>query len=315
MEKINFTEDYITVVGGINIDILGIPKKDLIYHDSNIGNVKTSLGGVGRNIAENLVRLGVDTHLISIIGDDPYGTLILEESKEIGLNLEDTMILEGESTSIYLSILDSEGDMEIALSSMDSFEMMDIEFIESKREKIENSKVCVIDTNVPESTIAYILNNFKGTDFFLDTVSSEKAKKVKDMIGLFNTIKPNKIEAEILTGIEIKDDEDLKKAIEYFHSKGVKNVFITLSKDGVIFSDGKEINRLKANKAQIVNATGAGDSFIAALSYGHIMGLDIKERARLGVGASLLAMSHENTINPSMSIKNIEKKLEEIKLC
>ncbi len=315
MKNIKIKDEYITVVGGTNIDILGIPKKDLIYHDSNIGNVKTSLGGVGRNIAENLVRLGVDTHLISIIGDDPYGELILNKSKEIGLNLEDTLILEDQSTSIYLSILDGEGDMEIALSSMDNIEKMDIEFIESKREKIENSRVCVIDTNIPKDSIEYILNNFKNTDFFLDTVSSEKAKKVRDLIGLFNTIKPNKIEAEILTGMEIKDHEDIEKAIDFFHSKGVENVFITLSKDGVVFSDGKKIQRLKAKKTNITNATGAGDSFIAALAYGHIKGLDIKERARLGIGASLLALSHEDTINPNMSIKNIEKKLEEVQLC
>ncbi|OLS01783.1 carbohydrate kinase family protein [Tissierella creatinophila] len=315
MGNINSKKNYAVVVGGTNIDILGIPKKGLIYHDSNIGNVKTSLGGVGRNIAENLSRLSVDTHLVSIIGDDSYGDLIIESSKEIGLNLDNSLVLEGENTSIYLSILDGEGDMEVALSSMDMFEKMDIGFIKSKKKLIEESKVCIIDTNVPKDTIEYILKNFKGTDFFLDTVSTEKAKKVKDLIGLFHTVKPNKIEAEILTGIEIKTDDDLKKAIEYFHSKGVKNVFISLSKDGVIFSDGKNIDRLKVKDPSIINATGAGDAFIAALSYGHMRGLDIREKARLGVGASLLALSHENTINPNMSVKNIDKKLEEVELC
>ena len=83
----------------------------------------------------------------------------------------------------------------------------------------------------------------------------------------------------------------------------------------MIFSDGKKIDRLKADNPKIVNATGAGDAFIAALAYGHVNNLEIKERARLGVGASLLALSHENTINPSMSIKNIYEKLEELKLC
>lgn len=315
MIKIKDRAAYALVIGGTNIDILGIPKENLIYHDSNIGNVKISLGGVARNIGENLSRLGVETHLVSIIGDDPYGDLIREESEKIGLNLDNSLILEKTMTSIYLSILDGDGDMELALSSMDNIKSMDIEFIKSKKELIEASKVCIIDTNVPKETIEYLLKNFKGTDFFLDTVSTAKAKKIKDLVGYFHTIKPNKIESEILTGIKIQGEEDLEKSIEYFHSKGVKNVFITLSKDGVIFSDGKTIDRLKAHDPKIVNATGAGDAFIAALAYGHINNMEIKEMAKLGVGASLLALSHENTINPNMSIKNIYKKLEELKLC
>lgn len=315
MRNIKFEKDYAVVVGGTNIDILGIPKKDLIYHDSNIGNVKTSLGGVGRNIAENLSRLRVDTYLVSILGDDPYGDLIKEESDNIGLNLENSLILKDETTSMYISILNGEGDMEVALSSMDNIKAMDIDFIKTKKDLIEGSKVCIIDTNVPKATIEYILNNFKGTDFFVDTVSSEKAKNVKGLIGYFHTIKPNKIEAEILTGRKIQTDRDLEDAIEYFHSLGVENVFITLSKDGVIFSDGEKINRLKVENPQITNATGAGDAFIAALAYAHINGFDIEEKAELGVGASLLALSHENTINPNMSIENINKKLEGLKLC
>nr|WP_300005550.1 carbohydrate kinase family protein [Tissierella sp.] len=311
MKTIDNIKDYAVVIGGTNIDILGIPKKDLIFHDSNIGNVKISLGGVGRNIAENLSRLGVDTHLVSVLGDDPYGELIRKESAEIGLNLENSLSLKDETTSMYISILDGEGDMEVALSSMDNIKSLDVEFIKSKKELIEGARVCIIDTNVPKDTIEYVLKNFKGTDFFVDTVSSEKSKVIKDLIGYFHTIKPNKIEAEILTGRSINTDRDLEDAIEYFHGKGVEHVFITLSKDGVIYSDGKTLRRLKVENPKIRNATGAGDAFIAALSYGHINGLDIEEKARLGVGASLLALGHEKTINPDMSIANINKKMEE----
>lgn len=311
----NQKEDYAVIIGGANVDILGIPKKDLIYHDSNIGNVKTSLGGVGRNIAENLCRLDIDTHLISIFGRDPYGDFIVKESKKIGLKLHNSLILDGVGTSMYISILDGHGDMEVALSSMDNIENLDIDFIKVKKDLIEASKVCVVDTNTPKGTIEYVLKNFKGTDFFLDTVSSEKARTVKDLIGYFHTIKPNKIEAEILTGIEIKGEEDLNKAIGYFHDRGVKEVFITLSKEGVAYSDGESIRKIKVETPKIVNATGAGDAFMAALAYGHKKGFSLEEKARFGLGASLVAMEHENTINPQMSIKNIYKKLEEVEIC
>ncbi len=156
----------ITVVGGVNVDIQGFPRDKLIYKDSNIGNVNISLGGVGRNIAENLVKLGVCTRLISIIGDDIYGEKILDEADKIGLDMRDSIILKGENTSIYLSILDELGDMVLAISSMDIYDSMSIDFIREKKDIIESSKICIVDTNIPKDVIEYMVTDFKGVDFF-----------------------------------------------------------------------------------------------------------------------------------------------------
>lgn len=307
----NKADEYVVIVGGTNVDIQGFPKGKLRFKDSNMGNVKVSLGGVGRNIGENLVRLGVDTKLISIIGDDLYGNEILESSREIGLDLENTFVVEGEATSIYLSILDEIGDMEIAISSMDIYDKMDIEFIKNYKDIIENSSLCIIDTNVPRLTIEYILNNFKGVDFFLDTVSTAKTEKVKDLIGHFHTIKPNKLEVEILTGIEIENDYDLKKATEILHDKGVNRVFITLGDKGVFYSDGKVRGHKSTPKVEIINATGAGDAFVAALAYGYMNNVEIEKVVDIAMYASIVALSHENTINPNMSMEEIKLKMKE----
>lgn len=308
-------DDYAIIVGGINIDIQGFPKNKLILKDSNIGEVKLSLGGVGRNIGENLARLGINTKLISIIGDDPYGSMVLEHSREIGLNLDNTLILEGENTSIYLSILNEDGDMEIAISSMDIYERMNIEFIKEQKDIIENSGLCIIDTNLPKETIKYILTRFKGVDFFLDTVSTAKTEKVKDLIGCFHTIKPNKFEAEILTGIKIDSDDDLIKATEILHDKGVKRVFITLGDKGVFYSDGVIRGHKSTPKVKIVNATGAGDAFVAGLAYGYMNDIETEEVVDLAMYASIVALSHEDTINPNMSIEEIKLKMKENEIC
>jgi pseudouridine kinase len=310
----NIGTDYIVVVGGTNVDIQGFPKDRLILRDSNIGSVKVSLGGVARNIAENITRLGINTKLISIIGDDGYGQIVLEQSGKIGLDLSNTMILKGEPTSVYLSILDENGDMELAISSMDIYERMDIDFIKGYRKLIENSRLCIIDTNLPHDTIAYLVRNFKGVDFFLDTVSTAKTKRVVDLIGNFHTIKPNKIEAEILTGIKIQNQVDLEKAAKILHEKGVKNVFISLGEDGVFYSNGRITGHKKPPKIKIINATGAGDAFLAALAYGYYHNMGIEETAELAIYASVVALSHPDTINPKMSIEEIKLKMEENKL-
>ncbi|HAS73815.1 MAG TPA: kinase [Clostridiales bacterium UBA8960] len=308
-------DEYICVIGGSNIDIQGRPLNQLIYKDSNVGEVNISLGGVGRNIAENLVRMGMNTRLITVIGDDVYGQKILDEARLLGLNMQDSLILEGAATSTYLSILDHTHDMVLAISHMDIYERITIDFIKAKSHIIEHASLCVIDTNLPKEVIEYIVTTFKDTKFFLDTVSTTKAQKVKDLIGYFHTIKPNRIEAEILTGIPISSIDDAKRAADVFHYKGVSQVFISLGEEGVFVSDGRESFVLKAPKIEIVNATGAGDAFIAALGFGCVMQMNTRASAHLAIAASAIAISHENTINPMMSKASLFEKAKEIESC
>jgi len=308
-------EAYVCVLGGTNMDIQGFPRNRLILKDSNPGEVKLSLGGVGRNISENMVKLGMDTKLISVVGGDVYGSKILEEARLIGLDMQDSLILKDQPTSTYLSMLDESGDMMVAIAHMDIFEKMTIEFIKSKKHLIENSRLCVIDTNVPKDVIEYVLTNFKGTEFFLDTVSSTKAQKIKELIGCFHTIKPNKIEAEMLSGIKINTKDDLKKAADYFLNQGVKRVFITMGEEGTYYNDGQNENLIPTPTIKVVNATGAGDAFVAGLAYSYCNDFELDYTTRFAMTASVLALSHENTINPNMSLENINKKMKEIGLC
>lgn len=308
-------KDYIVVIGGANIDIQGFTNdNNLVLGDSNPGKAMISLGGVGRNIAENLCKLEVNTKLITAIGNDVYGKKILEESKLVGISMDDSLIIPGENTSTYLSMLDEKGDMVLAISDMNILDKLTIEYIRTKKHSIDKAKVFVLDTNLREDLLNYLIENIK-VPIFLDTVSSKKALRVKEFIGRFHTIKPNKLEAEILSGVEIKNDDDLKKASEIFLKKGVKNVFITLGSDGVYYSNEKENGKINGASIKVVNSTGAGDAFIAALVYGYLQNFNIKKMADFAVGASLMAISHKNTINPNLSINNVKNFLREVGLC
>ncbi|WXR62393.1 PfkB family carbohydrate kinase [Peptostreptococcaceae bacterium AGR-M142] len=307
-------QGYVCVIGGSNIDIQGFPNFVLKEHDSNPGRVKISLGGVGRNIAENISKLQIPVKLISALGNDVYGNKILEEARISGINMEDSLIFQDESTSTYLSILDEQGDMKVAIAHMDVIDKMTIEFIRDKSHVIKNSKVCVLDTNLPEHILDYIVNNYSETKFFLDTVSSKKAEKVKRLIGKFHTIKPNKIEAEILSGMKINTKEDVKKAGKYFLAQGVKRVFISLSGDGLYYLDENNEGFMENKDVEVVNATGAGDAFSAGLVYTFLQNYNIEESAKFCMGAAIMAISHEDTINPNLSYENILKIMKELKI-
>jgi len=302
-------EEYVTVVGGVNVDIIGFPNSTLLPRDSNPGRLKISPGGVGRNIAENLVKLGIYTRLISALGNDIHGQKVLDEARLIGLDMQDSLILQ-EPTSTYMAVLDERGDMSVAISHMDTMEKISVDFIKQKKALIENSKACVIDTNIPREVLEYLVTHCRKTDFFLDTVSTVKARNVIELIGHFHTIKPNKIEAEILSGIQINNEVNLEACAEYFLNLGVNRVFISLGAEGLYYSDGMTKNHIPGQQLKVVNATGAGDAFMAALVYCYCQDYDIDYCARFALAASRLALSHEDTINPSMSVENVLSLME-----
>lgn len=306
---------YVCVIGGANNDLQGFPKGKFKLSDSNPGIIKMSSGGVGRNISENLSKLDVRVKLITALGDDLYGNKIFQEAEHSNIDMSDSFILKGHSTSTYMSILDDEGDMIAAISHMDIYDYLTIELIKEKKNTIDNSRVCVLDTNLREDVLSYILNNHKNVEFFLDTVSTSKAMKVKNLIGKFHTIKLNKIEAEMLSDIKINDENDLKNVSAYFLNKGVKRVFITLGKDGVYYNDGTVINHVKQPSIKVVNATGAGDAFTSALIYCYLEDMDLEYSTKFSIATAVLALSHENTINPNLNINLIKEKMEELKLC
>lgn len=305
-------DSYILVIGASIVDILGFTRNIYKSKDSNPGNIKISLGGVCRNISENLARVGVNTKFISIIGDDENGRNILSHSKMVGYDMEESLILEGGCTPTYMAILDHTGDMVSAVVDMESLDEMDAEFIDSKKEIIYDAEYTILDADDAEF-LEHILTTYCGkTKFVLDPVSAAKAEKIKHLIKYFHTIKPNRYEAEILWGSKIENDEDLRKAGRYFLSLGVKNVFISLDSDGIYYLNDKEEGKIKAKDVVVKNTTGAGDSFVAGVGYGYMNDLSLRDTVKYAIAMSTITISHEDTINPKMSGEYVELYLNKI---
>ncbi|MGL4971006.1 MAG: PfkB family carbohydrate kinase [Cetobacterium sp.] len=303
-------KSFITVIGGTNIDISAQSYLPLKNYDSNPGKVNTSFGGVGRNIADNLSRLNQNIELITVLGDDFNGEEVKKNCRALGISISNSLTIPNSPTSTYISILDENNDMKIAISAMDLYENLTVDFIKSKKEILDECKICIIDTNTPKETIEYIVNNFSAP-VFLDCVSSTKALKIKNLIGKFHTIKPNKLEAEALSDIKIIDLDSLKKCADFFIQKGVKQVFISLGEDGVFYSNGKVFGKMMPFKGKIINTTGAGDAFMSGIAYSFLENLNIIESCKNGIACATIAISSEKTISDYMSLENINKIKEE----
>lgn len=303
---------YILVFGVSVYDIFGFTYDNYRARDSNPGRVRVSFGGVCRNIAENMARLGINTKFISIIGDDEKGKSILKYAREIQLDMEDSLIVKGESTPTYMAILNETGEMESAIVDMNITERLTPEFVDSKADLIRNAEYMVMDVDNPE-IVEYILTKYEGaTRFILDPVSAAKAQNIRHLISKFHTIKPNRHEAEVLSGIMIKTLDDVKRAGRYFRGLGIQDVFISLDCDGIYYNNGTDEGIIKAKDVEVINVTGAGDSCIAGLGYGYMKHFNIRDMLKYAIAMSVITITHEETIHPDMGCKLVEEYLNKI---
>lgn len=296
--------NYCTVVGGVNIDIGGKPDEPLIEKDSNPGRVSMSLGGVGRNIAHNMTLLGLSTKLVTALGSDVNAQKITESCMELGIDISSSYHSATEPTSTYLFIADAEGDMALAISDMNIYRHMTPEFISGKMDVLNNSQIVMVDTNIPEDTIAYIAKNCKAP-IFSDPVSCHKAEKLVPVLEYLDTIAPNELEAEILSGVEIKSEADLKKAANELLKRGVRRVFITRGGSGIYAADKTGHISLPNLPTNLVNATGGGDAFMAGLVLAASYDLPLKETALCGLAAGSIAVESRKTINDNLSASEV----------
>jgi pseudouridine kinase len=298
------SKHYVSIIGGSNIDIGGAPINTLIKHDSNPGFITFSVGGVARNVAENAVRLGIKAEFITAIGNDFYGQEIQQNCRKNNISISDSLIDSSLPTSIYLFILNEKKDMEVAISDMAICNKLNPEFIATKLDLINQSSLCFIDTNLNENTIQYILDNV-AVPIFIDCVSTTKAKKLQNHLAKIHSLKCNKIEAETLSGVNIVDEESIKKTAAYFIKQGVKQIFITLGEYGVYYANNNENGHIPSIKTNIANTTGTGDSFMGALIYSYFHNLSTMDSAINGVIAASITLQSKKTVSEELNAKQM----------
>lgn len=299
----------IIIVGGINIDIEGVPYKELVPRDSNPGRVRISYGGVARNIAENAARIGASCAMLSVVGSDELGRGAKSHLAKLGVDTSMVKKIPGRNSAVYMSILDAGRDMQIGFCDMEIIKELGSNDLAAAKAKFPEAKVVALDGNLEPDMLRDATEIFSDASLFYDPVSANKAKRAKEYIGRFHSIKPNLIEAETLLDMKIEDSEDIRTAAKKFLEKGVKNVYITMGSDGVYFRNTEKEGFIKPPECiKIESATGAGDAFSALILYGMARGLDIREVASLGMAASQLAMESEKAVNDKLRIEEIKRR-------
>ena len=301
---------YVVVVGGANVDICGRAWDPLVPEDSNPGLVSMSIGGVGRNIAHNLGLLGADVRMLTACGDDLNGQRLCAASTEAGIDMSHVLKLRDERTSTYLYITGPDGDMALAVSDMTICERISPSYLAANLELLQNARAVVCDANIPAESLSWLAENCE-TPLFCDPVSTVKAEKIRPHLSRIHTLKPNRIEAELLSGIPIRDTGDVEKAAEKLLSLGIRRVFISLGGDGIYAASHTESCWMEPLPCRMVNTTGCGDSVMAAIVWAYLEKLSLADTARAGLAAGSITIETPETISPKMSAELLRERMSQ----
>lgn len=306
---------YVTVIGSSNVDIQGFSEEKVINSDSNIGKIRLSLGGVGRNVTENLIRLGQEAKLISVTGGDQNSQYLLSECNQMGIDTSHFLIVENKNASTYMAILDDQREMLLAVNDMSVMDEMTPEFIRSKSSYVKNANLVFLDTGLSTEIIDMVFDEYHECNIFVDAVSVNRAPRIVKHLSKIHTLKCNALEAAYLADMTIRTMKDVQKAADILLKKGVKRVFITYGSKGVFRKasfDDLQLGFIKAKADHIGSVTGAGDAFMAGVIYGTVKGMREDQIPKFATAVSILTLESESTVNPQITYDRAYQKMREL---
>lgn len=290
----------IVVIGGNNVDITATANTTLVYGDSNPGSIRTGLGGVGRNIAENLTRLGQHVSLLTVLGDDEFGAMATAQAASIGMDMSQTIRVTGAPSSIYVCINEPGGEMSVAVNDMALCSRITPEYLQQNLALLQEADAIVLDANIPEESIDYVVQHVT-VPVFADAVAAKKAARLHKSLPHLTGLKANQIEMELLTGLTIANEHDMRAAAHLLHQHGVEHVMITLGSRGAFYSAGGQQAFAPPLPRRILNTTGCGDAFTAAMTLAVLEGRSVPDALAMGIAAASICAQSPLAVSEQMS--------------
>jgi len=267
------------VIGACNIDIVGSANTEMLLHESNIGSVNIALGGVAKNIATNLLNLGTDIAFITLIGDDYFSDLQLEELKSMGIDFNKSFFKKDKS-SVYLAIHENNGDLRLAVNDMKPFEALSVNEFKPLEEYINSFDVIIFDTNLNQEVLEYLITKYKEKQIFVDGVSQTKVSRIRNVLKYIDLLKINQYELNSLLN---KDNYDIILGVKELIKFGLKTCLISSANEPITYNIGDNIYQSVTQKIKdIKSSSGAGDALFSGTVYYLLNGKTMHEAVNFG---------------------------------
>ncbi|QCT74170.1 carbohydrate kinase [Macrococcoides canis] len=305
----------IVCIGAANVDRKFHVDGNLILETSNPVTSTKSVGGVARNIAENLGRLGEDVAFFTTCGNDSEWEMIRQLSSPF-MNLDYVQQIEGASTGSYTALIDASGDMQYGLADMSVYDLITPELLIKKTHLLNKAKCIVVDLNISRPSLEFICAYSEKHNIKLAfiTVSTPKMKNMPESLHAVDWLITNRDETATFFNKKIDTLEDLKDAAQLWIDKGIRHVVVTNGVKDYVYADKDGIKTFKVSPSHhVVDVTGAGDSFSAAIIYSWLHNYEIEEIILSGAANSKKTIETAYTVRQNLDKKQLIKDMEELK--
>ncbi|MDR2132069.1 MAG: carbohydrate kinase family protein [Clostridiales Family XIII bacterium] len=300
MHTEKFTARDVALIGGSTCDITGVLLGEPHGSDSNPSRIHTSHGGVGRNIAENLARLGLKVRFVSAFGTDAFSDELIAFCEALGMDTRLSYIKEGARACTYIDLLDAKGELLLAASDMSTMEEFPLDLLANAVKRLNAHKLTVLDANLTEDALRCVAEHSESL-LLGETVSITKAKRFRAILPRLYAVKANAGELAALTGRRVESERDIACACADLLAAGVKRVFVTMGRNGAFCADGGGTTRTPGFPAEVCSVTGAGDAFCAAIAYGILRDLPTEDMLLLGAAMSRITLKSPFAVSREMS--------------
>lgn len=302
-------EGPVLVIGSAGIDIVGRLKNELRMGISNPAQIRSSFGGVARNVAENLARLGQPVTLLSAVGEDGAGIQLLEEISAVGVNVDHIFRSGEHPTGSYLAVVNNSGELQLALDDMRASSLLTPGYIRERTYLFKEASAVFLDANLPKDTLRTIISlaRHANVPVCADPATAVLAEKLRPYLKHLSMITPNNTEAAILTDHPVQPSRrrEAVQAAKELVAEGVGIVVIALAQFGVCYATSETSGQISAIRTTVVDPTGAGDALTATVLFGLLNDMNIDEAVRLGVSAASLTLGYPGAVVPDLSLEKL----------
>lgn len=307
------TEKRVLVLGASGMDIVGrlnqLPEPGV----SIPARVRPSFGGVARNVAENLAKLGQPVSLITAVGTGEFGKHLLDYTASAGVDVSACLSTPEFNTSSYLAVLNLDGELQFALDDMRAITALKPSYIRRYSSLFKEAGLIFIDANIPSPTLKTIFSLARAAKVPIaaDATSSKLAPKLLPYIQDICLLTANSSEAAVLSETEFEPNNRTaaQQAARKLINQGADTVCISMAEFGVCYATSETSGQVPAIRTKIVDPTGAGDALTAALIFGIMNQIPIDEAIRLGVSAASLTLRHRGSVLPDLSLEKLYDQL------
>lgn len=295
------------MVGSSNMDLVVKAARIPVPGETILGGDFLMVpGGKGANQAVAAARLGARVCFVTRLGDDLFGRKSLENFQREGLDTRFVTLTPHTPSGVALITVDDAGNNAIVVAAGANAKLSPEDVYRAEAE-IRSAGAVVVQLEVPMMTVqcAAELANEAGVPFILNPAPAQKLCPA--LLARVEVLTPNETEAQILTGVEVVDNDSARKAAERLLSMGVKAVILTMGVKGFLLAAGGTMEFVPALKVKAIDATAAGDAFTGSLAVSLAQGRTFREAALFANRVAALCVTRMGA-QPSMPTR---KEVEE----